>query len=218
MVAPLGLGVVAVANSSVGRFAVELYSLRRRFLAMSWAHARKPGRIPDEPFSCKSAFRFRQNNRGSAGGEACGLGCVRRFRASRRQERVDFGRTTPEPRQNPICPGSPRRGCCLHGRRLREVYWQAGRVRQLITGPYHLLSVADTARRAALSRRGVAHLSFPIDVQPKRLADDDESLGADVQHGMASSWVPQIEMPPPDAVRAAADLLNAGRRTVLLVG
>ena len=35
---------------------------------------------------------------------------------------------------------------------------------------------------------------------------------------MALSWVPQIEMPPPDAVRAAADLLNAGRRTVLLVG
>jgi pyruvate dehydrogenase (quinone)/pyruvate decarboxylase len=89
---------------------------------------------------------------------------------------------------------------------------------ELITGPYHLLSVADAARRAALSRRGVAHLSFPIDVQPKRLADDDESLGAGVQHGMASSWVPQIEIPPPDAVRAAADLLNAGRRTVLLVG
>jgi hypothetical protein len=33
-----------------------------------------------------------------------------------------------------------------------------------------LLSVADMARRAALARRGVAHLSFPIDVQAKRLA------------------------------------------------
>jgi pyruvate dehydrogenase (quinone) len=88
----------------------------------------------------------------------------------------------------------------------------------LITGPYHLLSVVDIARRAALARRGVAHLSFPIDVQAKPLADDDQSLGADVQHGTASSRVPQIEVPPPDTVRAAADLLNAGRRTVLLVG
>jgi pyruvate dehydrogenase (quinone) len=88
----------------------------------------------------------------------------------------------------------------------------------LITGPYHLLSVVDIARRAALARRGVAHLSFPTDVQAKPLADDDQSLGADVQHGTASSWVPQIEVPPPDTVRAAADLLNAGRRTVLLVG
>ncbi|HZC34785.1 MAG TPA: thiamine pyrophosphate-binding protein [Chthoniobacterales bacterium] len=89
---------------------------------------------------------------------------------------------------------------------------------ELITGPYHLLSVADGARRAALARRGVAHLSFPIDVQAKPLADDDESLGADVQHGTASNWVPQIEVPAPDAVRAAADLLNTGRRTAFLVG
>jgi pyruvate dehydrogenase (quinone) len=94
----------------------------------------------------------------------------------------------------------------------------SGVYNELITGPYHLLSVADAARRAALARRGVAHLSFPIDVQGKALADDDESLGADVQHGTASSWVPQIEVPPPDAVRAAADLLNSGRRTALLVG
>jgi pyruvate dehydrogenase (quinone)/pyruvate decarboxylase len=94
----------------------------------------------------------------------------------------------------------------------------SGVYNELITGPYHLLSVADAARRAALARRGVAHLSFPIDVQGKRLADDDETLGADVQHGMASNWEPQIEVPSPDSVRAAADLLNAGRRTVLLVG
>jgi pyruvate dehydrogenase (quinone) len=94
----------------------------------------------------------------------------------------------------------------------------SGVYNELITSPYHLLSVADAARRAALARRGVAHLSFPVDVQAKALADDDESLGADVQHGAASSWVRQIEVPSRDAVRAAADLLNAGQRTALLVG
>ena len=62
----------------------------------------------------------------------------------------------------------------------------SGVYNEVVTGPYHLLSVADMARRAALARRGVAHLSFPIDVQAKRLADDDKSLGADVQHGTAS--------------------------------
>jgi pyruvate dehydrogenase (quinone) len=89
---------------------------------------------------------------------------------------------------------------------------------ELITGPYHLLSVVDIARRAALARGSVAHLSFPSDVQTKSLNDDDESLGHDVQHGAASSWLPQIEVPAPDSVRAAADLLNAGRRTAFLVG
>src|SRR6516165_1783153 len=94
----------------------------------------------------------------------------------------------------------------------------SGVYNELIIGPYHLLSVADAARRAALARRGVAHLSFPIDVQAKRLADDDESLGTDVQHGTASGWLPQTEAPSLDTVRAAADLLNAGRRTAILVG
>ena len=93
----------------------------------------------------------------------------------------------------------------------------SGVYNELITGPSHLLSVADIARRAALANPGVAHLSFPIDVQEKRLADD-ESPATDVQHGSALSWVRQTEVPPADAVRAAADLLNAGRRTVLLVG
>src|ERR1700737_1281509 len=79
----------------------------------------------------------------------------------------------------------------------------SGVYNELITGPYHLLSVVDVARRGALARRGVAHLSFPIDVQAKRLADDDESLGADVQHGTASSWIPQIEVPTPDRFRTA---------------
>ncbi len=94
----------------------------------------------------------------------------------------------------------------------------SGVYNELITGPYHLLSVVDAARRAALARRSVAHLSLPIDVQAKSLSDDDESLGGDVQHGTATGWVPQIEVPAPDSVRAAADLLNAGHRTAFLVG
>jgi pyruvate dehydrogenase (quinone) len=94
----------------------------------------------------------------------------------------------------------------------------SGVYNELITGPYHLLSVVDTARRAALARRGVAHLSFPIDVQAKSLGDSDESLGADVRQGNALLWIPQIEIPSPDSVRAAADLLNAGRRTAFLIG
>ena len=94
----------------------------------------------------------------------------------------------------------------------------SGVYNEQIAGPNHLLSVVDVARRAALAHRGVAHLSFPVDVQAKSLADDDEFLGADVHHGAAVGWHPQIEFPSPDAVRAAANLLNASRRTVLLVG
>src|SRR5258708_32100216 len=46
----------------------------------------------------------------------------------------------------------------------------SGVYNELITGPSHLLSVVDVARRAALRRRGVAHLTLPIDVQAALLA------------------------------------------------
>ena len=49
-----------------------------------------------------------------------------------------------------------------------DVTSTSGVYNELVTGLYHLLSVADMARRAALARRGVAHLSFPIDVQRRR--------------------------------------------------
>ena len=52
----------------------------------------------------------------------------------------------------------------------------SGVYNELITGPYHLLSVADMARRAALARRVVAHLSFPIVSKGAKTAADATRL------------------------------------------
>jgi pyruvate dehydrogenase (quinone) len=79
--------------------------------------------------------------------------------------------------------------------------------------------VVDIAVRTALARRGVAHLSFPNDVQ---VADADADPYAHVAPARSPSTAP-VYLPPPGLpreqdLRAAAEVLDAGERVALLVG
>ncbi len=86
-----------------------------------------------------------------------------------------------------------------------------------VMGPGHAESVAEIACRTALSRRGVAHITVPIDVQTAPLS---RAVRA---HRAASPQVPPGRGPdasPPTEgdLGRAADLLNDGRRVCILVG
>lgn len=87
----------------------------------------------------------------------------------------------------------------------------------VVTGPRHALVVTDIACRSALGSRGVAHLTISKDVQAMRLADDKASLE---NHGLRTStaWLRPASTPSPEALHAAADLINAGRRVAILAG
>ena len=66
---------------------------------------------------------------------------------------------------------------------------------ELVSGTYHFLSVADDcSSRCALSVEALLILLFLSMCKRSLHADDGESLGADVQHGMDSSWVPHMEV------------------------
>jgi pyruvate dehydrogenase (quinone) len=69
----------------------------------------------------------------------------------------------------------------------------------------------------ALGDRGVAHLTVSKDTQMIRLAGDKRSMGNPGAR-TSSSWVPVINQPPADQLRAAADVLNSGRKVAILVG
>jgi pyruvate dehydrogenase (quinone) len=86
-----------------------------------------------------------------------------------------------------------------------------------INGPAHALFVANRACRTALGARGVAHLTITKDDQPKKLSADKPSME---NHGgrTSSSWSPPLGAPPPEQLRAAAQLLNSGRRIAILAG
>ena len=81
-----------------------------------------------------------------------------------------------------------------------------------VTGPEHAVLVTNRACRAALGDRGVAHLTVSKDTQMMRLAADKRSMGNPGAR-TSSSWMPVVNQPPADQLRAAADVLNSGQRS-----
>ena len=86
-----------------------------------------------------------------------------------------------------------------------------------VTGPEHAVLVTNRACRAALGDRGVAHLTVSKDVQMTRRAADKRSMGNPGAR-TSSSWMPVVNQPSVDQLRAAADVLNCGQRVAILVG
>ena len=86
-----------------------------------------------------------------------------------------------------------------------------------VTGPEHAVLVTNRACRAALGDRGVAHLTVSKDVQMMRLAADKRSMGNPGAR-TPSSWMPVVNQPAADQLRAAAAVLNSGRKVAILVG
>jgi thiamine pyrophosphate-dependent acetolactate synthase large subunit-like protein len=86
---------------------------------------------------------------------------------------------------------------------------------QQINGPMHARALADAACRTALGFRGVAHLNCPNDWQD--LTSETPS-SMNVKGHTAVAWSPPIVVPQAESLARAAELLNAGKRTVIMVG
>jgi pyruvate dehydrogenase (quinone) len=88
---------------------------------------------------------------------------------------------------------------------------------QQVLGAGHVQALVDAGCRSALSLRGVAHLTFPVDLQEQPV-DEDRKSQKKVEGHTSSVWRPPIVVPCASDVGAAADLLNAGTKTVILAG
>ena len=88
---------------------------------------------------------------------------------------------------------------------------------QQVLGAGHVRALVDTGCRAALSLRGVAHITCPVDLQDQAVSDDEPSAKK-VEGHTSDAWQPPIVVPRAEEVRAAADVLNAGKKTVILAG
>jgi len=86
-----------------------------------------------------------------------------------------------------------------------------------VMGPAHLDSIVDLACRSALAFRGVAHLNFPVDLQDEEVDEDKRSKKNYPHH---TSDVPAFSggVPMQADLHRAADLLNAGKKVVILAG
>jgi pyruvate dehydrogenase (quinone) len=85
-----------------------------------------------------------------------------------------------------------------------------------IMGPTHVENVADLACRSALSYRGVAHITFPVDMQSMRA----ERLRSkrNVPHHTSDVFARSARSPEESDLQQAAEVLNDGRKIVILAG
>src|ERR671930_609089 len=85
----------------------------------------------------------------------------------------------------------------------------------MINEPEHAEMAVDFACRTALSRRGVSHLTIPIDIQERELK------GKYSRHKVGGHtsdvYIPLI-MPDGKLIEKAANILNSGEKVVILAG
>src|SRR5438046_5646656 len=88
---------------------------------------------------------------------------------------------------------------------------------QQILGAGHVRALVDAGCRAAMSLGGVAHITCPVDLQEQSFKDDEPSQKK-VEGHTSDAWRPPIVVPCDADIHAAADVLNAGTKTVILAG
>src|SRR5215218_773452 len=86
-----------------------------------------------------------------------------------------------------------------------------------VMGPSHVENVTHLACRTALSRRGVAHLNFPVDLQEAEASDGARSK-RNIRGHNVDVFAQSAGLPCEADLQRAAELLNAGRKVALLAG
>src|SRR5687767_2104226 len=99
---------------------------------------------------------------------------------------------------------------------LDKVFADVAEYSVRIMGPTHVENVAHLACRTALLRRGVSHITFPVDLQDREIKGERSKRNIP---GHTSDVLSQsARMPHEGDLAQAADVLNAGKRVAILAG
>lgn len=100
---------------------------------------------------------------------------------------------------------------------LDKVFQDVAVYNARVMGPAHVENVVELACRTALTKRGVAHVTIPVDVQEQSVPSSRRSkrnVAGHVSHVMTrSTRIPAVEQ-----LERAAEILNSGRRIAILAG
>jgi pyruvate dehydrogenase (quinone)/pyruvate oxidase len=100
---------------------------------------------------------------------------------------------------------------------LDKLFMDVSVYNERIMGPNHVENVVDLACRTALAYHGVSHLTIPTDFQEMEPKKSMRSKRNVPQHS-SDRYAPPFPVPTNDELRAAAEILNAGKKTVILAG
>ena len=99
---------------------------------------------------------------------------------------------------------------------LDKLFTDVAKYSVRVMGPTHVENVAHLACRTALLYRGVAHITFPVDLQEREIKGERSKRNI---AGHMSELEPHSARLPNDADLAqAADVLNQGKKIVMLAG
>jgi pyruvate dehydrogenase (quinone) len=100
---------------------------------------------------------------------------------------------------------------------LDRLFMDVAVYNERIMGAAHAQNITELACRTALARRGVAHITIPVDVQDQPLGKDMRSMRNKPNH-VSEVFARGARKPEPQELQAAADLLNSGKKVAILAG
>jgi pyruvate dehydrogenase (quinone)/pyruvate oxidase len=100
---------------------------------------------------------------------------------------------------------------------LDKLFMDVAVFNERIMGPTHVENLADLACRTALAYHGVAHLTFPVDLQEKEVKKKQAS-GRNIAHHTSDIYARSARLPDYADLQRAADILNEGKKVAILAG
>ena len=100
---------------------------------------------------------------------------------------------------------------------LDKLYMDVAVYNCRVMGAAHVENVMELAIRTALARRGVAHVTVPVDVQDEPVKKDLRSK-RNVPHHVSDVAVSSRPLPPEPLLDRAAEILNAAKKPCILAG
>jgi pyruvate dehydrogenase (quinone) len=100
---------------------------------------------------------------------------------------------------------------------LDKLFIDVAAFNQRVMGPSHVTGVVDEAIKTALTRRTVAHITIPKDIQQWAIGDDHRS-DANINKHSADLYAAARSVPPQELLQRAADLINDGSKVAILAG
>ncbi|HEV2276164.1 MAG TPA: thiamine pyrophosphate-dependent enzyme [Acidobacteriaceae bacterium] len=100
---------------------------------------------------------------------------------------------------------------------LDKIFMDVACYNNRIMSASHMEEVADLAIRSALMKRGVAHITIPIDIQQQEAGKRNRSQ-RNVPHHTSTVPASTGNMPSPQDLKRAAEIIRDGKRIAILAG
>jgi pyruvate dehydrogenase (quinone)/pyruvate oxidase len=100
---------------------------------------------------------------------------------------------------------------------LDRLFMDVAVYNERIMGAAHAENIAELACRTALARKGVAHITIPVDIQDQAVSEDMRSK-RNRPHHVSNEFATAARQPTSHQIKEAAEILNDGKKVAILAG